>query len=69
MKEAWRLNRYSNHNHPGWDLSPFGYVTKTLRDQEFFTAGDIPGDCIKEAVIVDKGGKPTKSMNARLALL
>jgi tetratricopeptide (TPR) repeat protein len=57
LKETWRLNRYSEHNHPGWDLSPFGYITKTIRDKEFFTCGDIPGDCIVEAVIVDKSGR------------
>ena len=57
LKEAWRLNQYSKHNHPGWDLSPFGYITKTIRDKEFFTAGDIAGDCIGEAVIVDKAGR------------
>jgi tetratricopeptide (TPR) repeat protein len=56
LKEIWKLNQYSDHNHPGWDLSPFGYVTKTIRDKEFFTAGDIPGDCIVEAVIVNKTG-------------
>ena len=57
LKERWRLNQYSKHNHPGWDLSPFGYVTKTLRDQEFFTSGDVPGECLLEAVIVDQAGK------------
>jgi hypothetical protein len=57
LKEAWRLNQDSKHNHPGWDLSPFGYITKTIRDEEFFTAGDIAGDCIGEAVIVDKAGR------------
>ncbi len=56
LKEAWRLNQYSDYNHPGWDLSPFGYITKTIRDKEFFTAGDLPGDYITEAVIVDKAG-------------
>jgi hypothetical protein len=56
LKEAWRLNQYSDHNHPGWDLSPFGYITKTIRDKEFFSGGDVPGDCIAEAVIVDKTG-------------
>jgi hypothetical protein len=54
--ESWRLNRFSEHNHPGWDLSPFGYITKTIRDKEFFSGGDIPGDCIVEAVIVDQKG-------------
>jgi hypothetical protein len=58
LKEAWKLNQDSKHNHPGWDLSPFGYITKTIRDKEFFTAGDIAGDCIGEAVIVDKAGRP-----------
>jgi hypothetical protein len=59
LKEAWTLNRFSNHNHPGWDLSPFGYIAKTIRDQEFFSNGDIPGDCIREAVIVDRNGSRT----------
>jgi hypothetical protein len=56
LKEAWTLNLFSKHNHPGWDLSPFGYVAKTIRDGEFFSSGDVPGDCIREAVIVDWTG-------------
>jgi len=57
LNEAWQLNRFSKHNDPGWDLSPFGYITKTIRDKEFFTSGDVPGDCILKAAIVDKSGK------------
>src|SRR5262249_41112914 len=57
LKEAATLNQYSAFNHPGWDLSPFGYITKTIRDKEFFASGDIPGDCISEAVIVDQAGR------------
>ncbi len=68
LKEAWRLNQYSQYNHPGWDLSPFGYITKTIRDHEFFTAGDIPGDCIAEAVIVDQAGQPQERIPNRKAL-
>jgi hypothetical protein len=54
LKEAWRLNQFSNLNHPGWDLSPFGYITKTIRDKEFFYGGDVPGECILEAIVVDR---------------
>ena len=57
LKAAWRLNQFSAHNHPGWDLSPFGYVTKTLRDREFFSGGDVPGECIVEAAVVDRTGR------------
>jgi hypothetical protein len=57
LKESWRLNQFSAHNHPGWDLSPFGYVTKTIRDQEFFSGGDVPGNCILEAVVVNGTGQ------------
>jgi hypothetical protein len=56
LKEAWTLNLFSKYNHPGWDLSPFGYIAKTIRDREFFSSGDVPGDCIREAVIVDRMG-------------
>jgi hypothetical protein len=52
-----RLRAFGFLPHPGWDLSPFGYITKTIRDHEFFTAGDIPGDCIAEAVIVNQAGQ------------
>jgi tetratricopeptide (TPR) repeat protein len=58
LNEAWQLNQFSKHNHPGWDLSPFGYITKTIRDKEFFSSGDVPGDCILKATIVDKSSKP-----------
>jgi hypothetical protein len=57
LKAAWRLNQFSAHNHPGWDLSPFGYVTKTLRDREFFSGSDVPGECIVEAAVVDRTGR------------
>lgn len=57
LKEAWRLNQFSKHNHPGWDLSPFGYVTKTIRDKEFFCGGDVSGECILEAIVVDQIGR------------
>jgi len=57
LKAAWRLNQFSVHNHPGWDLSPFGYVTKTIRDKEFFSDGDVPGECILEAAVVDRTGR------------
>jgi hypothetical protein len=63
LKEAARLNQYSKFNHPGWDLSPFGYITKTVRDKEFFVSGDIPGHCISEAVIVDKTGRQREVMS------
>ncbi len=43
----------------GWDLTPFGYIAKTCRDEEVFSSGPIPGDCIIEAVRVDKAGKET----------
>jgi hypothetical protein len=56
LKERWTLNRYSRHNHQGWDLSPFGYITKTLRDQEFFSSGDVPGHCIARALVVGRNG-------------
>ncbi len=60
LKEQWILNQFSRYNHPGWDLSPFGYVTKTIRDKEFFSNGDVPGDCIIEARLVDKMGVQEK---------
>lgn len=60
LKEQWILNQFSRYNHPGWDLSPFGYITKTIRDKEFFSGGDVPGDCIIEATIVDRMGVQEK---------
>ncbi len=60
LKEQWILNQFSRYNHPGWDLSPFGYITKTIRDKEFFSDGDVPGNCIIEARLVDKMGVQEK---------
>ncbi len=42
----------------GWDLTPFGYIAKTCRDEEAFSTGSIPGDCIVEAVHVNQAGEP-----------
>jgi len=41
----------------GWDLTPFGYIAKTCRDEEAFSSGSIPGDCIVEAVNVNPSGE------------
>jgi hypothetical protein len=41
----------------GWDLTPFGYIAKTCRDEETFSSGSIPGDCIVEAVHVNQAGE------------
>ena len=30
---------------------------KTIPDKEFFASGDIPGDCISEALFVDQTGR------------
>ena len=71
LKERWALNRFSRHNDPGWDLSPFGYITKTIRDKEFFSNGDIPGGCILEARFVDRMGvqrNVIRNPNAAIAL-
>ncbi len=54
LKTAFQNNtKYSNL---GWDLSPFGYITKTIRDKEYFSPTSIPGNCIKWAAIVDANG-------------
>ena len=58
LKRAWGQNSASGYNHPGWDLSPLGYVAKSIRDREFFSAGSVPGDCIVEAIVVDQQGRP-----------
>lgn len=68
LQEQLVLNQFSPYNHLGWDLSPFGYITKTIRDREFFSDGDIPGDCILEARLVDMMGQTKKVIaNARAA--
>jgi hypothetical protein len=48
-KEEYKRN-------PGWQTTPFGYVAKTCRDQEFFSTGPVPGDCVIDATIVGKPG-------------
>lgn len=57
LKRAWDRNAASGYNHPGWDLSPLGYVAKSIRDREFFSSGSVPGDCIVDAIIVDQHGR------------
>lgn len=69
LKERWILNRYSPYNHAGWDTSPFGYITKTLRDQEFFTSGDLPGSCIVRASVVDRYGRALRAIDNPRATL
>jgi hypothetical protein len=43
----------ADHRQPGWDLTAFGYIAKTCRDEEFFSSGDVPGDCIVKATVVE----------------
>jgi hypothetical protein len=58
LHAAWERNRLSPFNHPGWDLSPFGYVTKTIRDGEYFSSGPVPASDIIEGIVVDQHGRP-----------
>jgi hypothetical protein len=44
------------HRQPGWDLTTFGYMAKTCRDQEVFSSGPIPGTAIVKATKVNKSG-------------
>jgi hypothetical protein len=45
-----------DHRQPGWDLTAFGYMAKTCRDQEVFSTGPIPGHAIVDAVLVQADG-------------
>ena len=47
----------ADYRQPGWDLTAFGYIAKTCRDQEFFSSGPIPGDCISNATVVKQRPK------------
>ncbi|MBM4201387.1 MAG: hypothetical protein FJ189_08895 [Gammaproteobacteria bacterium] len=58
LGDAWARNMISGYNHPGWDLSPLGYVAKSIRDHEYFSSGSIPGHCLVDAVRVDQQGRP-----------
>ena len=48
----------ADHRQPGWDLTAFGYMSKTCRDEEFFSTGMVPGDCIVKVTVVDREGHP-----------
>ena len=56
LKEALE-GATGDHRQPGWDLTPFGYIAKTCRDEEFFSSGPIPGECIARATVVTDEGK------------
>jgi hypothetical protein len=49
LKEALE-GQIKDYRQQGWDLTPFGYIAKTCRDEEAFSSGPVPGDCIVEAV-------------------
>lgn len=51
LEEA--LSKNKEYGDPGWDLSPFGYIAKTIRDKEFFSPAPIPGHCVKKATLID----------------
>jgi hypothetical protein len=42
---------------PGWDTTPMGYIAKTVRDDECFAAGPLPGALIVEAYVVGRDGR------------
>ncbi|MEF8730040.1 MAG: hypothetical protein V5B34_17850 [Accumulibacter sp.] len=50
--------QHGDHRQPGWDLTAFGYMAKTCRDQEVFSSGPIPGHAIVDAVVVNADGSP-----------
>jgi hypothetical protein len=52
----------ADHRQPGWDLTAFGYLAKTCRDEEFFSTGLILGDCVVKATVVDGGGRPLRAI-------
>lgn len=53
----------ADHRQPGWDLTAFGYMAKTCRDEEFFSTGLVPGDCIVKATVVDGRGRPLRAIS------
>jgi hypothetical protein len=40
----------------GWDRTAFGYIAKTIFDDELFPAGPVPGWCLVRASVVDQDG-------------
>ena len=51
----------------GLDLTPFGYIAKTLRDDECLASGSIPGKFIVEALVVDRVGAVVRRVKAALS--
>jgi hypothetical protein len=51
-----------DHRQPGWDLTAFGYMAKTCRDQEVFSTGPIPGHAVVDAVVVNADGSPVRTL-------
>lgn len=49
----------------GWDLTPFGYIAKTCRDEEAFSTGPVAGECIVEAVHVNRAGEVVEVLASR----
>lgn len=41
----------------GWDRTAFGYIAKTILDDELFPAGPVPPWCLLRASIVDRDGR------------
>jgi len=62
LREAALQGKAVEYRHPGWDLTPFGYIAKTCRDQEFFSTGPVPGNCITKATIVNSHGFPLQTI-------
>ena len=48
----------------GWDTTPMGYIAKTVRDNECFAAGPVPGEFIVEAHVVNSAGHPCRRITA-----
>jgi hypothetical protein len=55
----------ADYRQPGWDLTAFGYIAKTCRDEEFFSSGPIPGECIVKVTLVDARGHPVRVIASR----
>lgn len=63
--EAALADRDEDYRQVGWDLTPFGYMAKTCRDEEVFSFGAIPGAAVAEAIQVDRRGVAGKTLARR----
>jgi hypothetical protein len=65
LEAAMSVGKRPGSHRIGWDLTAFGYIAKTVLDDELFPAGRVPTTAITSALVVDRSGNVLQDVAIR----